>query len=476
MNSDRPVAGAAIAVSLTLMVFMAYRHSQYLSDIKILGVFLLLEILIISVWKFRERYFVLLLIAYLWAGLNVPLHAVWTSGRWALLGAGACVGALLWMRGPLRSSGWLHLTAFFCACAAFVAASVSPFVRMSSLKALSLFLLFLYCATGVRLAVLGREEKFFRGLLWGCEVVVYGSAICYLGLGTSIWGNPNSLGAVVSIVAFPVLLWGWFTSDNPGARLRRVVALLLCAYLIRITMARAAMIAVALVIVVFCSCLRQYKILLKVAALGLLVVAIAGMLVPNVLITQLADVADALLYKGHREEGLLGSRQSPWEQSVAAIKAHPFFGTGYGTSPNGMDPGLDFGTVSSNAQTAREHGSSYMGILEWEGMVGVIPFVALLAVTMSTVWKVCAWMRQTGDARHYSIPLAMIVLAGLLHACFEDWLFAPGSYLCLFFWAIVFVLADLVPRPALSFFPAVQSPPLSPGFGAVVPTPGAPGR
>ena len=52
-----------------------------------------------------------------------------------------------------------------------------------------------------------------------------------------------------------------------------------------------------------------------------------------------------------------------------------------------------------------------MTIAEWVGLLGVLPFVALLAVTVSNVWKVCAWMRRTADPRHYSIPLAMVVLS-----------------------------------------------------------------
>jgi hypothetical protein len=54
-------------------------------------------------------------------------------------------------------------------------------------------------------------------------------------------------------------------------------------------------------------------------------------------------------------------------------------------------------------------------------------------------------MRRTANPRHYSIPLAMVVLAGLVDASFEDWLFAVGYYLCVFFWAFAFVLADFVP-------------------------------
>ena len=36
----------------------------------------------------------------------------------------------------------------------------------------------------------------------------------------------------------------------------------------------------------------------------------------------------------------------------------------------------------------------------------------------------------------------MVMVAGLLHAGFEDWLFAPGYYLCVFFWSMAFVFVD----------------------------------
>ena len=113
-----------------------------------------------------------------------------------------------------------------------------------------------------------------------------------------------------------------------------------------------------------------------------------------------------------------------------------------------------------------------MTILEWVGLLGVLPFAALLALTVSNAWKVCAWMRRTGDPRHYSIPLAMVVLAGLVHAAFEDWLFAVGYYLCVYFWLFAFVLADLVPGAVVAPVPGVVSPASRPspaGFGAVVP-------
>jgi hypothetical protein len=37
-----------------------------------------------------------------------------------------------------------------------------------------------------------------------------------------------------------------------------------------------------------------------------------------------------------------------------------------------------------------------------------------------------------------------VVLAGLVNAAFEDWLFAAGYYLCVLFWGLAFVLDDFV--------------------------------
>ena len=472
MNSVKLLQWAGIVLGLGLTLYLVYSHLQYFGNVSFLGGILLLEVIIVSLWKYDQRFLVLLMISFVWAGLRVPMQSSWTVGRWVVLFAGAAVGFVVWMKTPRRSFGSLHLIAFFCICAAFVSATVSSFLQMASFKALSLLLLFLYCATGARVAVLGREDRFFRGLLWGSEIAVYVSAICYLGLGASIYGNPNSLGGAMSIGFFPVLLWGWLTSDGPGVKFRRLVALLLCTYLVFLSMARAGMVSIALVTLIFCFCLHQYKLLVKVAALVLLLVAIMGMLEPAALNKRLGDLTDAVLYKGHKEGGVLGSRRTPWETTVASIKEHPWFGTGYGTSPTGEDPGFGYGIINSSIETAREHGSSYMTIAEWLGLMGVLPFVAILAVTTANVWKVCAWMHRTADARHYSIPLAMVVLSGLVHANFEDWLFAVGSYLSVYFWVFAFLLADFVPAAVVAPVAGVVSRtprPLPASFGAVVP-------
>src|SRR5580704_7505347 len=446
----RPWQWAGFALGALLFSYAILSHLQYFGSISFLGAILLIEIVIARLWKYDQRFFVLLMVGFLWAGMHVPLQNAWTGGRWFVLTAGAVIGYIAWMRAPRSSFRTIHLLAFFCIGAAFVSATVSSYVLMATFKALSLCLLFLYCTSGVRLAVLGREERFFRGLVWGCEIVVYVTAICYFGLGATIWGNPNSLGAAMSIGVFPVLLWGWFTSDGPALKFRRLAALLLCAYLIIFSMARAGIVSMVVVTVLFCVCLHQYRLLAKIVALVLVLVAATGMLAPDTLNKSMGNLEDAVLYKGHREQGLFGSRQSPWEKSIATIKEHPWFGTGYGTSPTGEDPGLSFGKFSSSSETVREHGSSYMTIAEWVGLLGVTPFLGLLGLTVSNVWQVCAWMKRTSQFRHYSIPLAMVVLAGLIHANFEDWLFAVGAYPCVYFWVCAFMLADLKPAAAVA--------------------------
>jgi O-antigen ligase len=459
MHAMKPSQLFAVGGVVALALCAVFTHLQYFGNTSFLGAFLLLEIIIACIWNYSQRFLLLLMVAFLWAGMNVPFQGEWTAGRWVVLFVGAFAGFVAWMKSPRSHFKAIHLIAFFCVGAAFVSASVSPFFQMASFKAFSLLLLFTYCSTGARLAAVGRETHFFNGLILATEIVLYSTAVSYWVIGRPIWGNPNSLGAAMSIGVFPILFWGWLVSDARGVRMRRLGALLLCTYFVYFSMARAGIVAITLITLIFCICLREYKILVRVAAGAIFLMAVTGTLAPEVLKTRLVEIKDSILYKGHKEEGFLGSRKTPWERTISSIKEHPWFGTGYGTSPTGEDPGLSYGTFASSAETAREHGSSYMTITEWVGLLGVLPFFALILLTASNVGRVCIWMRQTANPYHYSIPLAMVLLAGLVHANFEDWLFAVGAYPCVYFWSCAFLLADLVPSTEPSTAPAVFARP-----------------
>ena len=450
MNDTLPtrILLPVVAAAVVLGVLWTWFHPAQFSNVELLGTLLFLELLLFFVWHFQRLFFAAVMFSFLWAGTAVPWQDAFNIGRWVVLGFGAVVGFIMWMKSSYRSFGPLHLVAAFCVLSAGVSAMVSDYPTVALAKTASLFLLFLYGAAGARVAVLGREKKFFQGLVFAMEIVVYLAAVCYFALGLKVFGNPNSLGSSMGIGAFPVLLWAWLNSQKTE-RARMFFALLLCCGLLLFSLARAAILAAACVTVVLCISLRAYKLLLKGAAILLLGLSVTAILAPSFFEGVATEFSDAVLYKGHKEQGIFGSRSSPWDVAMTEIKRNPFFGSGFGTSATGEDPGFVLGKFHSTSEVSREHGSSYLAIAEWVGLLGLVPFVALLLIVVLNIWKVCTWMRGSGDPSHFAIPLAMVLLAGLVHAGFEDWLFAVGYYVSVYFWAFAFVLPDLIPATVL---------------------------
>src|SRR6185312_531825 len=179
--------------------YVALYSPGYLSSSNYLGGLIFLQVLLAMVWKYEQRFFPFLVVVFLWAGMSVPFSGVWTAGRWAVLAVGAIAGFALYMRSPHPRFSSFHMVAMFAVLAALVSAAVSSFIELSFMKALSLLLLFLYTSTGARLALSGREEKFFSRLLFFVEIVVYLSAVAYLVLHLPIYGNPNSMGAIMGV-------------------------------------------------------------------------------------------------------------------------------------------------------------------------------------------------------------------------------------------------------------------------------------
>ena len=212
------VTGGLIAVCAAAI------RPAYFSSFEGLATLLFLQVLLASVWNYRVCFFSLLLVVFLWAGMVVPLSAVWTSGRWLVLALGALAGLIVYARDRRYQFTTFHLVALFCVMAALLSAAISAYPRMAFLKAMSLLLLFLYGSLGARLAVAGREASFLSWLVMGCELLVYITAISYFIFQSAIFGNPNSLGAVMGVAATPVLVWGILVSEWPTTRWRRTFA------------------------------------------------------------------------------------------------------------------------------------------------------------------------------------------------------------------------------------------------------------
>ena len=206
--------------------------------------------------------------------------------------------------------------------------------------------------------------------------------------------------------------------------------------------------------------MKRYRLFLRVTTLGIALVAVVGLWSPDLIWQSGESVNSELIYKGHREKGLLGSRMEPWNATMETIREHPFFGGGFGTTATGAKNDLGASAFATTVGTSREHGNSYLALLEWVGLLGILPFLLLIGGVAVEVGTVYRYMLRTLDASHPAIPLAMVCLAGLVGAVFEDWLFAVGYYLSVFLWSLAFCLMDVTRRPIV---PETHSAPVPAG-------------
>lgn len=481
MNASSSKVALLVVTVIGLLVgfFFVQSHPRYFNNVSYLSMLLMLEVVLVSLWHYEKIFFPLLMMFFFWAGMDLPFSSVGMTARWFVLVAAATAGFVMWMRDRRHTYGAFHLVALFCVAAALVSALVSSDPETSVLKVLSLFLLFLYGATGARLAILGREVGFMKGLVLASEILVYFTAAAYLGLGASIFGNPNSLGAVMAVLAIPILLWGVIIADNRNQKYRRTAALILAGGLLYDSLSRASMLAAAAAVIVLCTMLRRQRLLVQGAFLGVLFMASAAVLNPTHFEQFVQATTSNIVYKGKKESDVLGSRRTPWQDTVAVIKQRPWFGTGFGTSYMGqfasggiLDISPSSGGLYTKEGTNREHGNSYLSLAEYVGLFGIIPFALLIFLVLRMIVQVCLWMRHTSNPYHCAVPLAMVLLAGLLHAFFEDWLTAVGYYLCVFFWTSAFWLRDMMPSPVAMRVPRASPahPHVGPSYGAPVPT------
>lgn len=435
-----------IAACLGLL-YLAHSRPWYFSNSAYLEGLIFLQLLLASLWKFRQAFFVFLMTAFVWAGLDLPLKGTWTAGRWVVLAMGSVTGLMIFLQDHRYRFNSFHLVALFCVLVAFFSATVSAAPSVVLLKAASLLILFLYASSGGRLAILGREAKFLRGLLLACEIIVYVTAVAYLLLSLQTWGNPNSLGLVMGVVMCPLLLWGILVSKTRPLHWRRTFALLLALILLAQSLSRASIVAAVVSMVWLCVLLRRYTLLLQATAALLCVVSALAILAPARLEEFRSESTATMVYKGKKEMGLLGSRRTPWQNAMAVITEHPWFGGGFGTIVSGSEtPAL--AKFASNRTITRESGNSYLTILEWTGLLGVIPFYGIVLFLLSKMARAARWIYLCDDPYNPCLPIMAVLVAGLVNAFFEDWLFAVGYYMCVFFWTLAFALVDLAPATA----------------------------
>lgn len=452
-RTSKAIGFGALVLSAPLLMFFAYRRPGYFANQSYLEGLLLLECLVLSVWLYRRVFFGIVVMAFLLSGINLPVGAFWASGRWLFLLVGAFVGLILMFKDRAYAFTSFDLIAGFVVLAAIVSTADSDHPNAALLKVLSLFLLFLYAAVNARIAVAGRENRFFGGLLLACELLVAANALFYA-TGIEAMGNPNSLGAVMGVVGMPTLLWGALLPEKRMVTYRRWSLFAVSLYLAFHSHARAGLLAGLVSCMLLCICLRRYKLLIEGTAFIVAVLAISMIASPDAMVAAFS----ATIYKtGSEQQGLLASRATPWHQAVTNIQEHPWFGMGLGTTVSGgeteeEEQQLQFASTSS---VTTENGSSYLAIMSGVGLFGIVPVLGLLLTILKRISQTIRWMRATGNPLNPAIPIALVILAAIIHAGFEDWMFAPGNYMCVFFWCLAFILVDVTP-PGLRYSPTFR--------------------
>lgn len=432
---------AALAAGSVLLL----RAPAFLTGDSGFRTLLVVSLAIFTLTEYRRAMLPVVVIGFLWAGLDVPYQETAYAGRWAVLAMAALFGLIVWSRSPYKLDfGAVHLLAAFTVLSTLFSALGAVNRQLALLKCLSIFLLFLYLSIGGRVTFQGKEASTVHGVMKVCQWLVLLCAVLYL-VDLPYWYNPNSLGGIMGMFAWPFVLWGYLIARSVQERRYAGFVVLVCATLLLLSRARAGMLAAGLSSMIILFSLRRIR-LISLATLGLIVFFLAFFLIAP---DNFHDYTQTVIYKPNetdRELSLLSSRRSPWEKTIKTIQEHPWFGTGLGTPEKSVE-----GIFTTGGY--REHGNSYLTVAEGLGLLGVAPFALLLVVLLHRVQMACAWMRRNNNPAHCAIPLVWVMLAGLVHAMFEDWLLSAGSYFCVGFWIITFWALDLTNRKAFSSVP-----------------------
>src|SRR5689334_2399056 len=81
-----------------LLALVLLERPDYLSTPKMLGGIIAAQLVIAAVCRFKQAFLLTLMIAFVWAGTDLPDQSVWLQGRWFVLGIGAVTGLAIYMK------------------------------------------------------------------------------------------------------------------------------------------------------------------------------------------------------------------------------------------------------------------------------------------------------------------------------------------------------------------------------------------
>jgi len=92
-----PALAFGIIASIVAAVFLVVTRPGYLTNVEYLGGVLLIEALAAAVWSYRQRFFPVVILVFILAGINVPMQGTWGAVRWLVLATGALAGMAVYL-------------------------------------------------------------------------------------------------------------------------------------------------------------------------------------------------------------------------------------------------------------------------------------------------------------------------------------------------------------------------------------------
>lgn len=388
-------------------------------------------------------------------GASMPLvnrGEILSQFRWFMLLALA-FGLVLRSTTHNNSLAWqpVHFSLGFFLILAGVSSSYSPNWLMTLLKASAFGCLLISAVLYGSLASrrpLGLRCKLIDGFYWSAVLIALACVLravhiipAQAGYFAGPFGNPNSLGAFVAVIA-PVLLLRSFRSLDKGLFGRAANFALLFAFFAFLVMSRSR----AGMIGAFLACgWWLYFAYRKLFGLFVAGSVLSGVIVWAYFPRYIESLDQVYISKGSRY--ILQSREELWRGSWDAAMENPLTGVGFGIS-RGYSEGWQFGFQTGDA--GREKGNSFLAALEEVGVLGSVFLMAPLAWSLiKAACRLTLLRRLHPPPEEFwvTLTLSACMAGGLTNAFSEAWLTAAGFFSAIMFWLVFGVLAARLTTP-----------------------------
>ncbi|UCF80986.1 MAG: O-antigen ligase family protein [Acidobacteriota bacterium] len=433
---ERPLTAArTILLPLVLGVFGVYVVAQIAVQRGWYSIFSLTAVLFLVGFAVKRLHVALMAIII----VNV-LHSTFhfMQERWLVLAVGLL--PFVW-RAVSQYRGRMVLTRYHLAWIAFLV-----FIFTSSLysenflltfaKSISVLLVFLAMAVMLYYHLKFNPKDFgtlMVMLAYSNVVVTVWSFLHVIGaagaVGKTVLGNPNSLGAFLTLT-LPYVVYQFYNSMNRPVRISWLVLVGMNFFFLLRTHSRASLLGVLVGVSLYWFARNRAGFAYFV---GLLFLAFVMQITFSPAMRH--SFLQTYIYKGSVTGDALRSRRSTWERQWDVFKKYPLTGVGFGLS-EGCGKYWTFSLSSGAAM--KESGSSLMMLMEGGGLpaavLGYLPPLMLIYYGGQRYRRIILERSTLSEEEDRMCVLLAGCVGGFINCQFEGWLYAAGSMWSIFFW------------------------------------------